>query len=393
MISISNAIQLAKLACRKGHFAKLLLRTALMRTEANVRDALSLRPNVQPSVISIKLTNRCNLRCSMCMQWGISGTHRNFPIYEQREEIDVDLFRRIISEPFRRKPQLLLSGGEPLLHSRFDELIDVANASRLPTSIQTNGILLASKSEVIRSLRNGCYVLVSIDGNESNHDAIRGKNTYRKTLDGIANLRSRRDKRNSAPIIGVEITVTHKNANSIVELLNSLQDGLVDWVVLNLQWAITTEMGESYQSTITKLMGGPVSNRHTWSWRGFVDQFSLEEISTIKAVLKEIGSTSWKIPVVHQPPTLEGIDNFFNHPEIPSCARSRCRVGHHRIEVLPSGLVYSCKPFPDIPIGDLNRQSLLEVWNGLQMEKFRGFIRNDLMAVCAKCPMLYTFGK
>lgn len=393
MISTSNAFQLVRLGLRRPAFAALGVRTAARRIACNVSYDIFNRVPSEPSIISIKVTNRCNLRCPMCMQWGNQGTHRKFSIIEQKQEIDVDLFRGLVSKAYKSKPLVLLSGGEPLLHTRFEDLISALKIAKLPTSLQTNGVLLTKKADVIRSLGDRCYLLISIDGAEREHDSIRGKGTYQSIMSGLAHLRKEGKRGLGKPIVGAEITITHKNASSLRELLRVLEVGIVDWAVLNLQWTITRPMGETYQSQVSALFGDPATKGRPWSWGGFVDKFSLEEIACIKEALSDIASTRWKIPVLLQPPAPDEIDSFFLTPERSSCGRSVCRVASHRVEVLPDGLVYSCKPFADIPVGDLSRSDLTRIWSGTEMNRFRNFTKRETFSVCAKCPMLYTFGK
>ena len=45
---------------------------------------------------------------------------------------------------------------------------------------------------------------------------------------------------------------------------------------------------------------------------------------------------------------------------------------------------------PDLVIGSLRRQSVSEIWNGPEMDKFRNFLRRGRsFAICGKCCRLY----
>ena len=47
-----------------------------------------------PRTVSFKLTNRCDLRCYMCMQWGRKGTHIAYSNGEQKEEMNWELLKK-----------------------------------------------------------------------------------------------------------------------------------------------------------------------------------------------------------------------------------------------------------------------------------------------------------
>ena len=62
-----------------------------------------------PETISLFLTYRCNLRCTMCGQWGIEGSSRKLAPEALKGELAIDDVK------FYR-PNITLFGGEPLLY-------------------------------------------------------------------------------------------------------------------------------------------------------------------------------------------------------------------------------------------------------------------------------------
>lgn len=84
------------------------------------------------SSLQVHVTEKCNLRCKNCFNENTS------------EEIDVSSFERLHDSADRTGfSSITLTGGEPLLHSRFYDLLD---AIELPFSIFTNGLRLRKKS-------------------------------------------------------------------------------------------------------------------------------------------------------------------------------------------------------------------------------------------------------
>ncbi|MBI4686997.1 MAG: radical SAM protein [Nitrospirae bacterium] len=87
-----------------------------------------------PVHVQILPTNKCNLKCSFC-----SCSERN-----KNLEIDIGLAKMIIDRCKRlgTKSVTITGGGEPLLYSQFDELIDCFAEKNIKIGLVTNGILL-----------------------------------------------------------------------------------------------------------------------------------------------------------------------------------------------------------------------------------------------------------
>jgi radical SAM protein with 4Fe4S-binding SPASM domain len=71
--------------------------------------------------------------------------------------------------------RVLLTGGEPLLHSRFDEINEMLPDLFLRKVLFTNGVLL--KKDVLKRLKVH-EIQVSIDGMSAAHDTLRGTGTW-----------------------------------------------------------------------------------------------------------------------------------------------------------------------------------------------------------------------
>jgi hypothetical protein len=48
--------------------------------------------------------------------------------------------------------------------------------------------------------------------------------------------------------------------------------------------------------------------------------------------------------------------------------------------------------YPEFEVGDLNVESVKEIWNGRKIKKVRDILNNRLMPVCSKCILLYLHG-
>lgn len=119
------------------------------------------------------LTSSCNLRCRHC--W-VSPSFVT-GVAKVGEYLELDLLKKAVSEA---KPLGLrsakLTGGEPLLHPQFLEVVDYLTAEELGLTLETNGTRIdAPIARHLKEKSNVSFVSVSIDGPTAEvHDPFRG---------------------------------------------------------------------------------------------------------------------------------------------------------------------------------------------------------------------------
>jgi len=125
----------------------------------------------QPSLryLELQITDACNLQCRHCYVSGNSG-----------KELSPRQAGDILAE-FEEMQGLrvMITGGEPLLHTRFAEINEMLPDFSLRKVLFTNGVLL--KKELLKSLKVD-EIQISIDGLEKAHDAIRGGGAFDSSL-------------------------------------------------------------------------------------------------------------------------------------------------------------------------------------------------------------------
>ena len=91
------------------------------------------------SKIYVEITNYCNLNCSFC-----SIDRR------KKKEMSVDEFKIVIDKIKDYTNNIYLHvKGEPLLHSKLDEILTICDANKISVRITTNGTLLKDKLEIL----------------------------------------------------------------------------------------------------------------------------------------------------------------------------------------------------------------------------------------------------
>ena len=120
----------------------------------------------RPAQFVIKVSKFCNLRCKYCY----------IPL-KQTEELSTEEILRILDELKAAGTQYLnFTGGEVLLREDIDAILTRTAALEFSHSINSNGTYVPEK---IGLFRKGATLTLSLDGDESSHDAARGRGTHR----------------------------------------------------------------------------------------------------------------------------------------------------------------------------------------------------------------------
>jgi len=127
-------------------------------------DIAALMPDKLESlpILLLNVHENCNCRCLMCDIWKRpSGS-----------ELEIEgLSRHRDSLRALQVKQAVLTGGEPLLHSRFEALCEFLKSCDLRITLLTTGLLLAKRAECVAKWVDD--VIISLDGPPAVHDGIR----------------------------------------------------------------------------------------------------------------------------------------------------------------------------------------------------------------------------
>lgn len=146
------------------------------------KDDFILLENLFPNKLYffyIKLTNKCNLNCTICSQTADSKQELGLSL----EEIENGI-KKVLPDVI----ELAFSGGEPFV--RYDDLTTLFQKYSIQTpgktTIFTNGTIpIKDFNHFINSKGEKAFFRISIDGVEEDHDKIRGKGRYQQTINFI----------------------------------------------------------------------------------------------------------------------------------------------------------------------------------------------------------------
>lgn len=135
------------------------------------------RVMVEPDMLQIMLTSKCNIRCKICDVWK----------QKYENEMTTEVVKNLIDQAIDGGVKTVyFTGGEALLREDIFELINYASRPGIITTVNTNGSLIndeIAKKIVLSKLRNITFSIDSIT--PELHNFIRGKNIFEKAMKGI----------------------------------------------------------------------------------------------------------------------------------------------------------------------------------------------------------------
>lgn len=170
-------------------------------------------PLINPEVLQISITNRCNLKCKFC------SIHKYTT--SEEEEIGLKDIKNIITiakNQFDIK-ELILTGGEPLLLG--DDIVRIsefAHKKNIRIILTTNGFLL---QKYARSLAEAgiSHFHISIDGLKNTHNYLRNNpESFSRAVESIKYLVKIRHMYSYNYSVGIAMLMLKSNINQIYEL-------------------------------------------------------------------------------------------------------------------------------------------------------------------------------
>jgi MoaA/NifB/PqqE/SkfB family radical SAM enzyme len=132
-------------------------------------------------VVILMPHSACNCRCVMCDIW---KDNKNL---KQLSEDDVSGLLDALKKFGTR--QVVMSGGEALLNSNFFRLCELLKRARIKITVLSTGLSL--KKNTPQLLKWVDEIIVSLDGDEALHDAIRNvPGAFGKLKEGVENIKS-----------------------------------------------------------------------------------------------------------------------------------------------------------------------------------------------------------
>nr|MDO8118165.1 radical SAM protein [Candidatus Sigynarchaeota archaeon] len=166
-----------------------------------------------PIVVSIHVTNKCNLRCKYCY----SNSDGRFDA--PPEDFSTTELKAYLAEMKRLGTRwIIFLGGEPMLRKDIGILIHHVNNLGMLSELVTNGTLI---EENIKKIKDVDLLCISLDGGVVSNDAVRGKGSFKKVLKGLEIVTSYGIKTRIHAVI-TRFNANHHDVNVLAEIATRL---------------------------------------------------------------------------------------------------------------------------------------------------------------------------
>lgn len=334
-----------------------------------------------PSVVCVETTRACNMNppCVMC-----SKNMRGY--CDDGREMSPILIKRLA--PFlKNASNLMLHGdGEPLFSKNLFVVIDLTDPKSTYSSFNTNGLLLTKENmrEIVD--KKISEINFSIDAaNPLTYGKIRSKDNFIKVIDNIRQLAALKEERGIGyPIIAINMTLMKENIKEIPDFIMLARDIKAQIVYVKLLRPIS-------KNFIAK-RGKFTFNYKEQMLETDSPEFK-EDILLAKRKAEELGIGFISVDSAVQRLIKPDKSEFLISEEGYSNKKPLCTKAWTEALIDVNGDVRICchmearNKEQDTVIGNLNNESLEEIWNGPLIRRFRRqFIADTFPAECWACP-------
>jgi MoaA/NifB/PqqE/SkfB family radical SAM enzyme len=337
-----------------------------------------------PEIISLTLTNACNLKCRMCGQWGLTGyLKKERP---QPRTLPLSAWKKVIDEVHKHKGNvILIRGGEPFLYPDLIPLLGYIKNKGMFISIDTNGTLLEKfAGDLVRIGLD--HLNISLDGTPAVHNRIRGRNdAYDLLKKGVRTIIEARDRAGSQkPRFNCCFTIGPDSYMSLPGVPDVLRDLGIPSLAIVPYYFFDSEAGERYEKVMKESF-----QSEGFSWKGFHREKSGVNVRKFAEAYRKFLSNLGHIQLI---PFMDFTGSDYKAWFSDCTSQVGIQECHNPLKLMdiqPDGSVNFCVDYPDYVIGNITERPVLEIWNGERAETFRQFRLSRLLPVCLRCGAKY----
>ena len=322
-------------------------------------DGLLEQRIVSLPILLLNVHEQCNCRCMMCDIWK----------RKDGKELDLVALARHRESILELGVQdVVLTGGEALLHHNFDALCGFLRECGVRITLLTTGLLLSKQAAAVAAGVD--EIIVSLDGPEETHDRVRRvKGAYRLIGDGIQAIRQIKAK---MPVHG-RSTVQKANHHLLRQTVAGARVLSLDSISF-LAADVTSQAfnrelvwpGERQDQIV-------LTRKEIQTLEGEVESLILENADDIRS--KYIVESEGKLRRI--------VRRFKEQLGDLSPVAPQCNAPWISAVMEVDGSVRPC--FFHKSIGSTRTQTLEQVINSEEAQQFRASLNIDENAICQRC--------
>lgn len=320
-----------------------------------------------PEQITIVVTDRCNLRCKMCQY-----AYSDVPGYhlDQVGDMPPQLFNKLLGE-IPGHPVFSFTGGEPLLHPDIERFVAATRARNCLSTVTTNGWLLKKKAASLCAA--GLDVLVvSVDGGQAVHDAIRGGKSFERLRGGIRAVKEQERQ----PVLYLNMTISDQNDDQLLAVYGLAKEWGVDGLNFNHLWMQTEAMVERQRALFPHFAVDEVA----WD----VDPEAVhagrvaDQLETIRRLNRSKRLLVTELPRLNR----RQIEIWYQDTaRFVKYGSTRC--AWTRMKIWPDGQVKPCREWV---VGSVAEENAMTVWLSQPYQAFRELLaQQGAIPICSRC--------
>lgn len=165
---------------------------------------LEMNLHMGPTRVELELTELCNLRCTFCY-------NSQKPIVSDKV---IQIIEKLVDENVM---EIILTGGEPMTHPKFYDILDKCCENFSKVMIQTNGTYIDQKAADVLAKHDLFGVNISLHGDKTKHEKLTLiDGSYEKAFDAIKLLIERKIH------LASNFVITKENIDSLEETIEYL---------------------------------------------------------------------------------------------------------------------------------------------------------------------------
>lgn len=307
------------------------------------------------------ITTKCDQRCRHCYIFNslegkkeIKGEKKiTWPVLQKIADNI-----KITADSFGAKCKVAITGGDPLLHPHFFDLIKYLR--KLGVGVSVMGSPWTINNDVVKELvKVGVTTFqLSMDGMKKVHDSWRKNGSFDRTIDAI------RIFQNNSVDVAVMTTVSKKNANDVPDVIRLVSDELKISVHAFARYVPTHSdtrdnfSPQEYRQFLHRI------------WPYYAERVDGQTSFHLKDHL-------WKL-YLHE-------EGLFKPEDTNGVVVGGCGIGIGHISILADGTVYACRRF-NSPLGSAEQENLSDLFFGNKMEAYRDI---NALEKCKDCFLRY----
>ena len=295
-----------------------------------------------PVAFQWKITDLCNLSCKHCY---IGDKNK-------LRTLDNSSIKIILDKIIKIKPiYVLITGGECLTVDRIDEIIKTLSENHIKIRLFTNGILLDRHIDTLKTFAKDIRINVSLDGDEEQHDYIRGIGNFSKTLNNIKLCVE------NGLMISINTVINKKNYMSFYDMCIKLYK----IGVYSIQFSYLIIDGNAVENSKELSMTKLDYEKFNSELNRLYEFFSENQIKTLLFYAQD---------------TYKG-ERHINYISSNESTKDTwcCTAGRSRITIGSNGDVYPCAHLKNnFCMGNMINDDIEALWNNKNRQKFLEFV-------------------